>query len=92
VSERTRPRGIGLERTDQGVAQGSEDASMSVFRKAMVYLGLVDDDEYYGDDGDYYDDAGNGSGYEDAPERERPAASTSWSPAASTTRRRSATG
>ena len=29
---------------------------MSVFRKAMVYLGLVDDDEYYGDDGGYYDD------------------------------------
>ena len=28
---------------------------MSVFRKAMVYLGLVDDDEYYGDD-EYYDD------------------------------------
>ena len=25
---------------------------MSVFRKAMVYLGLVDDDEYYGDDGE----------------------------------------
>ena len=23
---------------------------MSVFRKAMVWLGLVDDDEYYGDD------------------------------------------
>jgi cell division inhibitor SepF len=49
---------------------------MSVFRKAMVYLGLVDDDEYYGDDGDYYDDAGNGAGYEDAPERERPARAT----------------
>jgi cell division inhibitor SepF len=29
---------------------------MSVFRKAMVYLGLVDDDEYYGDDGEYYED------------------------------------
>ena len=29
---------------------------MSVFRKAMVYLGLVDDDEYYGDDGGYYED------------------------------------
>ena len=28
---------------------------MSVFRKAMVYLGLVDDDEYYGDD-EYYED------------------------------------
>ena len=26
---------------------------MSVFRKAMVYLGLVDDDEYYGDDAAY---------------------------------------
>ena len=34
----------------------AEDASMSVFRKAMVYLGLVDDDEYYGDDGGYYED------------------------------------
>jgi cell division inhibitor SepF len=42
---------------------------MSVFRKAMVYLGLVDDDEYYGDDGDYYDDADNGAGREEAPER-----------------------
>jgi cell division inhibitor SepF len=41
---------------------------MSVFRKAMVYLGLVDDDEYYGDDNYYDDDA-----YEEAPERsERP--------------------
>ena len=29
---------------------------MSVFRKAMVYLGLVDDDEYYGDDAEYYAD------------------------------------
>jgi cell division inhibitor SepF len=42
---------------------------MSVFRKAMVYLGLVDDDEYYGDDAAYYED----DAYEDAPERaERP--------------------
>jgi cell division inhibitor SepF len=42
---------------------------MSVFRKAMVYLGLVDDDEYYGDDGGYYTD----EAYDDAPERaERP--------------------
>lgn len=29
---------------------------MSVFRKAMVYLGLVDDEEYYGDEVDYADD------------------------------------
>jgi cell division inhibitor SepF len=29
---------------------------MSVFRKAMVYLGLVDDDEYYADDAGYYAD------------------------------------
>jgi cell division inhibitor SepF len=29
---------------------------MSVFRRAMVYLGLVDDDEYYGDDAAYYED------------------------------------
>jgi cell division inhibitor SepF len=29
---------------------------MSVFRKAMVYLGLVDDEEYYGDDDEYYGD------------------------------------
>ncbi|MGQ0824075.1 MAG: cell division protein SepF [Actinomycetota bacterium] len=28
---------------------------MSMFRKAMVYLGLVDDEEYYGDD-EYYGD------------------------------------
>ena len=42
---------------------------MSVFRKAMVYLGLVDDDEYYGDDAAYYED----DAHEDAPERaERP--------------------
>jgi cell division inhibitor SepF len=38
---------------------------MSVFRKAMVYLGLVDDDEYYGDD-EYYED--------EPYEPERPAA------------------
>jgi cell division inhibitor SepF len=31
---------------------------MSVFRKAMVYLGLVDDDEYYADDPGYYADDG----------------------------------
>jgi cell division inhibitor SepF len=36
---------------------------MSVFRKAMVYLGLVDDDEYYADDQGYYSD----DVYEDAP-------------------------
>lgn len=29
---------------------------MSVFRKAMVYLGLVDDDEYYADEQGYYAD------------------------------------
>jgi cell division inhibitor SepF len=29
---------------------------MSVFRKAMVYLGLVDDDEYYADEDEYYAD------------------------------------
>lgn len=40
---------------------------MSVFRKAMVYLGLVDDEQYYGDD-EYYDD----ETYED----ERPASPT----------------
>jgi cell division inhibitor SepF len=51
---------------------------MSVFRKAMVYLGLVDDDEYYGDDGDYYDDPGNGAAYEEAPER--PARATKTAP------------
>ena len=38
---------------------------MSVFRKAMVYLGLVDDDEYYGDDAVYYED----DTYDEAPER-----------------------
>src|SRR5262245_35669204 len=38
---------------------------MSMFRRAMVYLGLVDDDEYYGDDGTYYE----GDAYDDAPER-----------------------
>jgi cell division inhibitor SepF len=38
---------------------------MSVFRKAMVYLGLVDDDEYYGDDGGYYAD----ESYEEPAER-----------------------
>jgi cell division inhibitor SepF len=39
---------------------------MSVFKKAMVYLGLVDDEQYYGDDEYYADD----ELYED----ERPAA------------------
>jgi cell division inhibitor SepF len=29
---------------------------MSVFHKTMVWLGLVDDDEYYGDEDDYYVD------------------------------------
>ena len=29
---------------------------MSVFRTAMVWLGLVDDDEYYGEDDEYYAD------------------------------------
>jgi cell division inhibitor SepF len=29
---------------------------MSVFHKAMVWLGLVDDDEYYGEDDAYYAD------------------------------------
>jgi cell division inhibitor SepF len=37
---------------------------MSVFRKAMVYLGLVDDDEYYADDPGYYPD----EMYDDAPQ------------------------
>jgi cell division inhibitor SepF len=45
---------------------------MSVFRKAMVYLGLVDDDEYYGDGGEYYDD--DGATYEEVPERRARAA------------------
>jgi cell division inhibitor SepF len=36
---------------------------MSVFRKAMVYLGLVDDDEYYADDQGYYAE----DVYDDAP-------------------------
>jgi cell division inhibitor SepF len=39
---------------------------MSVFRKAMVYLGLVDDEEYYGDDAEYYGD-------DESYEEERPA-------------------
>jgi cell division inhibitor SepF len=39
---------------------------MSVFRKAMVYLGLVDDEEYYGGDDEYY-------GEEEPYEEERPA-------------------
>ncbi|HUI48080.1 MAG TPA: cell division protein SepF [Acidimicrobiia bacterium] len=29
---------------------------MSVFHKTMVWLGLVDDDEYYGEDDEYYTD------------------------------------
>ena len=29
---------------------------MSVFHKTMVWLGLVDDDEYYGEDNEYYAD------------------------------------
>jgi cell division inhibitor SepF len=40
---------------------------MSVFRKAMVYLGLVDDDEYYGDGGEYYDD--EAAAYDEVPDR-----------------------
>lgn len=41
---------------------------MSVFRRAMVYLGLVDDeDEYYDDDGGYYAEP------EPAAERAQPA-------------------
>ena len=38
---------------------------MSVFRTAMVWLGLVDDDEYDGEDDQYYLD----DEYEDAPRR-----------------------
>jgi cell division inhibitor SepF len=41
---------------------------MSMFRKAMVYLGLVDDEEYYGDD-EYYGD-------ESYPEEPAPARSS----------------
>ncbi len=29
---------------------------MSVFHKTMVWLGLVDDDEYYNDEDEYYVD------------------------------------
>ena len=29
---------------------------MSVFHKTMVWLGLVDDDEYYGEDDEFYAD------------------------------------
>src|SRR5581483_3106893 len=37
---------------------------MSVMRKAMVYLGLVDDEEFYADDDVYYADEDDG--YEEA--------------------------
>src|SRR4051794_30712618 len=44
---------------------------MSVFHKAMVWLGLVDDDEYYGDEDQYYvDEYGEPVG---APARQQPA-------------------
>jgi cell division inhibitor SepF len=42
---------------------------MSVMRKAMVYLGLVDDEEFYADDDVYYAD--EPAPYEDERERER---------------------
>jgi cell division inhibitor SepF len=42
---------------------------MSVMRKAMVYLGLVDDEEFYADDDVYYADADDA--YEEPRERER---------------------
>jgi len=51
---------------------------MSVFRKAMVYLGLVDDDEYYGDDGNFYE----GDSYEEVPERPERAERTTRAPVA----------
>jgi len=53
---------------------------MSVFRKAMVYLGLVDDDEYYGDDGDYYED----ETYEAPADRQERPARASAQPRANT--------
>jgi hypothetical protein len=59
---------------------------MSVFRKAMVYLGLVDDDEYYGDGGEYYDD--DGATYDEAPDRRARARSRSSAVVATATTRR----
>ena len=59
---------------------------MSVFRTAMVWLGLVDDDEYYGEDDQYYlddeyDDARRRRARGRAPRVARPARpSTETSP------------
>jgi cell division inhibitor SepF len=43
---------------------------MSVMRKAMVYLGLVDDEEFYADDDVYYAD--DADGHDEEPARQRP--------------------
>ena len=50
---------------------------MSVFRKAMVYLGLVDDDEYYADEDEYYADDAHG---EQAPAASARAAGATRAP------------
>jgi cell division inhibitor SepF len=55
---------------------------MSVFRKAMVYLGLVDDDEYYADEHDYYaDDAYDDVAPAPAPARSSARTATATAPA-----------
>jgi cell division inhibitor SepF len=43
---------------------------MSVMRKAMVYLGLVDDEEFYADDDVYYAD--DADGHDEEPARQHP--------------------
>src|SRR2546423_14997466 len=45
---------------------------MSVFHKTMVWLGLVDDEEYYGDDENYVDEYGDPA----APSTRQPARAT----------------
>src|SRR5688572_1956159 len=57
---------------------------MSVFRKAMVYLGLVDDEQYYGDDDEYYADEEPYEEERQAPARNQAAASRSTSTATAT--------
>jgi cell division inhibitor SepF len=60
------------------VASTRKDIGMSVFHKTMVWLGLVDDDEYYADDEYYVDEYGEPL---HAPARGTTATATATAPA-----------
>ena len=49
-------RGTGAAEPIDEQPRDEKGRRMSVFHKTMVWLGLVDDDEYYGEDDEYYTD------------------------------------